>query len=99
MGPLLPRKDGSMIHHLVLAIDPITAIAIGSGIAGLAGAAAPLLASKPKAPPLPLTPPTPAPANQPQGSQTSSKAGMPSFLAAAATPPQQNVGGKTLLGQ
>jgi hypothetical protein len=88
-----------MTYHLVLALPIIPAI-IG-GIASIAGS---LLAPKPKVPPVPNVPGAPPPAQQPQGSQTSSQPQeQPSFLAAATTPQQgQTIGGgtgKTLLGQ
>ncbi len=89
-----------MIIHPVFA-DPITLTAIGTGLAGLAGAgtlAATLFAPKPKAP----TAPTPAPpVLSPTGTQTSNAPQQgPSFLAAAVTPnTNQLSGSKTLLGQ
>lgn len=83
-------------------VDPISLLAIGTGIAGLAGAGATAVTAlnKPKAPAAPSAPPTPAPIQQPVGSATSqAPTGTPSFLAAAAAPQQQNTAGKTLLGQ
>lgn len=90
-------------YHLVLALPLALIGPLIGGIASAAGAAASIF-SKPKPPPVPNVPGVPPPAQQPQGSQTSSQPEQsPSFLAAATTPQQgQTIGGgqgKTLLGQ
>ena len=79
--------------------DPVT---IGLSVASLVSAAAGTAvaaSAKPKPPGVPgvVTPATPAaqPATPPAASQSTG----PSFLAAAAAPPQVNQPGKTLLGQ
>lgn len=85
--------------HLVLA-DPIT---IGLGVASLATAAAGTIAAataKPKAPATPLAAQPASPSVQPATPPTSlTNTAGPSFLAAAAGPPQAVQPGKTLLGQ
>lgn len=87
-----------MIHHFVYAL-PIPILAAGLGALGSIGGAAAGLLNKPKTP-TPVVPPTPAPAQMAQGSTTTgAPTATPSFLAAAATPQGQNVGGKSLLGQ
>lgn len=80
--------------------DPITLTAIGAaagGLAGLGGLAGQLFSPKPN----PSMPAPPPPSSQPVGSPTSNApGGGPSFLAAAAaTPSQQSLSNKSLLGQ
>lgn len=84
----------------LLLADPatLTALALGgSALAGL-GTTAATLFNQPKAPAQPG--PTP-PASTPTGTPSTNKSATgPSFLAAAAAPPQSGqTGGKTLLGQ
>jgi hypothetical protein len=87
-----------MIHPiLALPAALIPLIAAGVGAAASVGSA--LLSPKPKQPPAPIVPPAPAPIQQPQGTPPQTQSGTPSFLAAAAAPQQQQMGGKSLLGQ
>jgi hypothetical protein len=69
----------------------------GGALAGAGGLAASLL-GQPKAPNISLPGQAP-PAQQPTGTASTFKPAQPSFLGAAATPAQSQVGGKSLLGQ
>lgn len=78
--------------------DPVTLAAIGLGISG-AGAAASTFLGGSKAPNI-QAPQQAPPVQAPTGSASTYKANQPSFLsAAAASPQQQNVAQKSLLGQ
>lgn len=85
--------------HLILAIDPLTISLIGLGLGAASGAAS--LFGGSSAPAAPTIPAAAPPVQPPVGDQSTNKSAQaPSFLAAAATPTQnQSSGAKSLLGQ
>ena len=91
-----------MIHAILC--DPtggiLTTAILGLSALGSAAGGVAAIANKPKTPPVPTAAQPPSPAAQPAAppSNLTNTAG-PSFLAAAAAPPQVSQPGKTLLGQ
>jgi hypothetical protein len=86
--------------------DPVTLLALGTAVGGLASGASALLGGKGGTPSATsvTTPPAPPPTLSPSGSSTQNPSGgqpsgQPSFLSAAAAPTQQNLATKSLLGQ
>lgn len=83
---------------LTLAIDPLTISLLGLGLGAIGGATSLFSGGAPEAPAIP---PAAPPVQPPVGDQNTNKSAQaPSFLAAAATPNQnQSSGAKSLLGQ
>lgn len=87
---------------LILALDPISLLGIGLGVAGGFGASKLAGGSKGPAPAAPAAAPPPSapPIQNPTGSANSGKMNKtPSFIGAAAAPDQKSFGQKTLIGQ
>ena len=83
------------------AVDPITLTGLALGGLGATAASSLMGGGGGTAPPSQPTPPPAAapPPSTPQGSAKAVKSQQPTFIGAAATPPNAGSGQKTLLGQ